>query len=344
LNEILADLQRGAFVSPQRLTLEEYLTDWLRSLPAQGRRRTTIESYGRHVRLHVLAKPIADMQLQSVGPLDLDRLYAHLLAEGRADGGGGLSPRTVRFVHGVLSKAFADAVRKRLVLVNPCAAADAPSPKSTRPPEPTTWTAAELATFLRQREADRHFALWRVLAMTGARRGEALGLRWRDLELDDGVLRVRQSVLPVGGEPIFDTVKSDRSRRTVTLDAGTIAALRAHRARQAKERLALGAGYRDHDLVFALPDGRPYYPPRIGDAFTWRVAKSGLPRIRLHDLRHTHATLLLAQATDAKTVSERLGHSSVQFTLDRYTHPKTSTHHAAADRFGELVDGAANDA
>jgi integrase len=144
--------------------------------------------------------------------------------------------------------------------------------------------------------------------MTGLRRGQLCGLRWADVDLDAGRLGVRQTITTVDHEPVEGPVKTPRSRRGVDLDPTTVATLRAHRARQLEQRMLIGNGYTDRDLVFAAPDGAPWNPDSIGRAFARAVARTDLPRIRLHDLRHSHATQLLAAGTNVKLVSERLGH------------------------------------
>jgi integrase len=339
LNDVLAAVQRGAFATPDRLTFGQYLETWLATLPGKGRKPTTVESYSRHMRVHVVSHPVARVRLQNLSPLHLDQLYAELLDHGRADGTGGLSMRTVRFVHSVISKALNDAVRKRLVVVNVATAASAPSTKASRPPEAQVWTLDQLHRFLDHVADDPYRAMWRLAAMTGMRRGELCGIRWKDIDFEEGRLSVRQSIVPVHGRPTLSDVKTERSERTVDLDAVTLAELRAHRARQAVDRLASGPSYNDGDLVFAKPDGTCLHPKRVSEWFGRRSAAAGLPRIRLHDIRHTHASHLLAKGVPAKVVSERLGHTTEAFTISRYQHVLPGMQSHAAQSFADLVDG-----
>jgi integrase len=202
----------------------------------------------------------------------------------------------------------------------------------------TVWTPAELASFLGGVEGHRYGPLVRVAAMTGLRRSEFCGLRWADIDLDAAALMVRQSVQLVDGRIVVGAVKTARSRRRVDLDAGTVAVLRAHRRTQASERLMVGAGWRDHDLVFTAPDGSPLNPDTITQWFDRTVRRTELPRIRLHDLRHTHATHLLAAGVNVKIVSDRLGHASVAFTLDTYGHVMPGQQASAAAAVAALVD------
>jgi integrase len=226
----------------------------------------------------------------------------------------------VRHVHVTLAKALGDAERQDLLTRSPARRASPPSATAARSPEARTWTPDELRTFLAEMREHHHRALFRLAAMTGLRRGELCGLRWADVDLDAGRLVVRRTITTVNHEPLEGAVKTARSRRGVELDAATVAGLRAHRARQLQERLLVGAGYRDRDLVFARPDGEPWNPDSVGRAFARAIKRTTLPRIRLHDLRHTHATHLLAAGVNMKIVSERLGHATVGFTLDVYGH------------------------
>ncbi len=204
------------------------------------------------------------------------------------------------------------------------------------------WTSAELGTFLTRTAHQRHHVAWHLLALTGMRRGEVLGLSWDVVDLDAGTVSVRRTLVDVlpGGDPVWSDPKTDRGRRLVNLDAGTIGKLRSHRAAQAQERLLVGTGYRDHALVFAMPDGRPIHPERFSREYAETVARSELPVIRLHDLRHTWATLALQAGVHPKVVQERLGHSNIAITLDIYSHVIPAMQSDAADRVAALVTGA----
>jgi integrase len=174
--------------------------------------------------------------------------------------------------------------------------------------------------------------------MTGLRRAELCGLRWQDVDLDNARLVVRQTITTPDHEATLGDVKSTRSRRVIDLDGVTVTVLRAHRVHQLEERLHGGSAWIDSGLVFTMPDGRGWHPDVITRAFARLVQKSGLPRIRLHDLRHTHATHLLAAGTNIRVTSERLGHASVAFTLDVYGHVLPGQQADAAAAVAALVD------
>jgi integrase len=183
------------------------------------------------------------------------------------------------------------------------------------------------------------FPLLRLAATTGMRRGEVLGLRWRDVDLQRGVLQVVQQRVRGADALTYGPPKTSRGRRRIDLDPATVSALREHRRRQLEDRLAFGPGYIDADLVFARADGSPLDPDVVSRSFERLARRVGLTPIRFHDLRHTHATLALAAGIHPKVVQERLGHSSVSITLDLYSHAVPAMQADAASRIAAIVDG-----
>ncbi len=335
--EILSRLDRGTYVEPTRRMLGEFLEqEWLPAIQARIR-PSTWDSYARNLRLHVLPALGAE-HLQSITPARLNRFYAELLERGRANGSGGLSPKTVRYVHGILRKALADAVRWNLVQRNAADFADPPKVSSAGR-EMLTWNAEELRTFLEHIAGERLHAAYLLAATTGMRRGEVLGLRWRDVDLDAARLSVRQSIVSVAYEIKITEPKTARSRRSIALDQRTVAALRSWRKLQLEDRMLLGDDYENSGLVFTAESGRYIHPDRFTQLFDRFVNDSDVRRIRLHDLRHTHATLALAAGVHPKVVSERLGHATVAFTLDVYSHAVPALQQDAADRVASLVFG-----
>ncbi|MGN6609146.1 MAG: site-specific integrase [Jatrophihabitans sp.] len=244
----------------------------------------------------------------------------------------------------ILRKCLQAAVdQEGLLAVNPAAKVKPPrvEARADRHQTVQAWTSDQVGAFLARSRHQRHHVGWHLLVMTGMRRGEALGLGWDAIDLDLGAVSIRRTLVDVrpGGVPVWSDPKTDRGRRVVRLDDGTVAKLRAHRAAQAEERLLVGAGYRDHGLVFAMPDGRPIHPDRFSREFTQTVGRSDLPEIRLHDLRHTWATLALQAGVHPKVVQERLGHSNIAITLDIYSHVIPSMESDAADRVAALIAG-----
>jgi integrase len=233
---------------------------------------------------------------------------------------------------------FKDAVRWGRLARNPVDAADPPRPTSSNT-EPITWTAEQTRDFLVGTADDRLSAAWVLLATTGMRRGECLGLRWRDLDLDLGFASIRQTVIAVHHQVQLGEPKTAKGRRTVSLDPTTVLALREHRRRQAAERLQVGRGWQNNDLVFCGIDGGPLHPERFSRTFADRARQLELPAIRLHDLRHGWATLALKAGEHPKVVQERLGHSNVGITLDIYSHVTPGLHAEAARRIANVIFG-----
>jgi integrase len=325
---ILADLQRGEHVPPDKLTVRAFLEDeWL---PAMGPslRPSTFQGYALDVRRAV--EQIGERRLQSLTPAMLNRLYGALAER--------LAPRTVRGVHTVLRQALADAVAWQRLPRNPADRAKPPSLASVSDIPPRTWSASELDQFLAHVADDRLAAAWRVLAMTGLRRGELVGLGWDAVDLDAGRLAITRTLIEGKGAPRFSEPKTKRGRRSVALDAETVDTLRGHRERQLDERLAWGPAYRDHGLVFCRENGTPIWPRTFSRSFDHHVRDAGLPKIRLHDLRHTHATLALEAGVHPKVVQERLGHATIAITLDTYSHAIPAMQEDAAAKIAALLE------
>lgn len=195
--------------------------------------------------------------------------------------------------------------------------------------KPTIWTASDAKVFLETVADDRLYALWRLMLATGVRRGEALGLRWLDLDEHVGTIQVVQTVVAVGGELQFSEPKTDASRRTIHLGPRLVEVLKAHRKRQNDERKDSRGNWQASGLIFTNIFGGPIDPNNLYDMFQDAIRRAGVPKIRLHDLRHTVATLALRENINPKLVQELLGHSSVQMTLDIYSHALHRMHREA---------------
>jgi integrase len=241
LDKLRRSVTTQTFVAPAKQSLGEYLDEWLAGLPTQ---LSTVDGY-RRVLLYVPAA-LRAKRLDRVTPADLDSLYVDLLASGMRRREGGLSARTVRYLHTILRKALADAVDRELLWRNVATKAKPPRAKDTKPPEVSWWTPAELRTFLDLTSDEQLGPLFRLAAMSGMRRGEVCGLRWSDVDLDKARLEVRQIGVvrgaPDGGLVFSDRTKTDRGRRAIDLDAGTVAVLKTQQRRQKQHRLAMGPG------------------------------------------------------------------------------------------------------
>jgi integrase len=330
LADVLGKVGTHQLVEPSRLTLQGYLEVWL-----EGRRgslrETTWDSYERALRVHVYPV-LGAVLVQKLRASELTRLYRDLER-------GGKAKRTVRYVHTIVRKALQDGLEDDPPVVgrNIADRAKPPSAKETRAAKPRVWTADQTRAFFASVAEDRLGSLWIVLGTGGLRRGEALGLRRQDLDLDGGKITIRQALAPVGTRIIVSGPKTARSSRDVYLDTPTVAALRARLKALAAERLSWGPAYEDHGLVFGQEDGRPLVPGEVSKTFRRLVRRAGLPPIRLHDLRHGVATAWLEAGINPLLVSERLGHASAAFTLDVYSHVRPRVHQEAAAKVAEIL-------
>lgn len=336
--EIVHSLEKQTYVAPKRLTVAQFVREeWLPNMKTQVK-ISTWDSYRRNLDLHVLPV-LGGTSLQAITTGHLNNLYRGLLSGGRRNGQGGLSAKTVRNIHGTISKLLADAADRGLIGRNIAATARPPKPRKTGPHEVHFWTPDELSGFLDFVHDDRLFALWHLAAMTGMRRGELLGLRWEDVDLKSKRVSVRQTSISVAYKVTVSTPKSHNAR-VIDIDTGTVEALRLHRARQNAERTTGGAGYAAGDRVFRKADGTIIHPDVMRTMFDRRVKRSGVTRIRFHDLRHTHATIGLRAGVPVKVMSERLGHSTPAFTLQQYAHVIPGMQAEAAEAIADLIAGA----
>jgi integrase len=333
LADIIVRLNQGAYVEPTRQTTGQFLDEWLKAAEVTLR-PSTFASYKGLVEQHV--RPgIGSVPLQKLSGAHLNALYGDMLAKGRKDGKGGLSPRTVRYAHAIIHRALRDAVRWNRLPRNVADSAD--PPKATKPPI-RRWDAEQLRGFLTRMSEDRLSAAFLLIATTGMRRGEAFGLRWQDVDLEAGQLSVRQTLIAPGYKVQFSKPKTAKGNRSIALDPATVTALKAHRKAQIAERLAFGADYADSGgLVFTEADGSPVNPVRFSKQFERAVKAAGLPRIPLHGLRHTWATVALSAGVHPKVVSERLGHSTISLTLDVYSDVLPGLQEEAAAKVASLV-------
>jgi integrase len=322
------------------ITFGAYLQEWLAGAKASYA-PGAFDAARLHVEKYVLPRPIADVPLAEVTKSQLRALYAELEENGRIRGSQPLSWKTVHNIHRTLSKALndeLDADRPRIT-GNPAARAHPARRDEEIDTEaaPMAWTVEQLQRFLALTEDDRLGVVWRVAAATGMRRGELAGLRWANVDLDNGVIRADEQRAKGGGTVSLRTTKN-RRRRTIALDPRTVEALRVWQERQMLEEAAWrGSWGNSEGFVFTDARGRAYYPDSLTKAFKRRVEKAGLPWIRLHGMRHTMASLWLDAGELAQVVQERLGHSSISITFDVYGHPDKRLQAEAAARMAERM-------
>jgi integrase len=330
--EIERQLRRREFIDPKegRQEFGRFLSeDWL---PAITVRASSVSNYATIIRASVQPH-LGNVPLVDLRPERLNALYADLATTG-GRGGRPLKPKTVRNVHVTIHKALSDAVRWGRLARNVADLADPPKVGRT---ERATWTAQQLRAFLDATRDDRLGPVWRLFATTGMRRGEVLGLRWSDLDTAAGRLTIVQTVVLIDGKPVIGPPKSARSARTISLDSETASSLASFLTRQKGERLRHGPRYQDSGLVVCNEDGSPIHPDRLSDSFDQAVKRTGLPRLTLHSLRHTHASLAIAAGVPMKVISERLGHASIVITLDLYSHLAPGLDEDAAAKVAGLI-------
>ena len=335
VRKMLRAVDLGIAAAPDRITFGQYLKEWIDHREAMGSlERTTLDSYREKIRNYL--EPMAgEIALQQLSAMDLDRTYRQMAERG-------LSARTIRYTHSIARKALSDAERLGVIEVNPAARANPPSSRSAQAPKFRVWSLEELATFLAYVEGKPYGVALAFAARTGVRRGEVCGLRWADLELsgDNPSATIRSNVVEVRGGGLDVKAPKSHRARAVSLDRTIVEQLRRHRVEQAEWRLAVGAGWRDLDLVFSQADGSYLRPDVLTRAFRRHAEGAELPIIRLHDLRHGHATELVEGGTDPATVSSRLGHATTQFTLDVYVKPSQDRQAAAVRSLADRLDAA----
>ncbi|NNM44582.1 tyrosine-type recombinase/integrase [Knoellia koreensis] len=328
-------VNRGTYVAPQALTVGEYLDRWV-DAHAVELKPSTAKSYRDNIGRY-LKPAIGHERLQSLSPSRLSVVFKDLYESGGKDGKP-LSPRTVEFARAVLRRAMQDAVLDRALEVNPVVGTK--RPKVVKPKH-TTWTGPQLRAFLEQVDEDDRWApLWTLAAATGMRRGELLALRWSEVDLDAGVIHVERSVTQVAQERVYVTPKN-HERRDVTVDERTVTTLREWRKAQMAEQLAWGAAYRGAEgLVFTWEDGRAALPDYVTRTFGRITDGLAVPRLRLHELRHTHATMLLRDGVPVHVVAKRLGHKDPSVTLNVYADAIPDDDGRAVETFAKAVWGA----
>ena len=316
LTRVMHEIDTGAHVDATKESLGEYLDRWLRDYAKVQLAPKTFERFSEIITKH-LKPALGAIVLKDLKPLHIQGYYSDALESGRLNGKGGLSPRTVHHYHRILFQALRQAVKWRLLAINPAEAVTPPKPEET---EIEILDNGEISRLLREARPTRSFPAILLAATTGMRRGEVLAVRWRDINLDAAVLTVNQAVEETKAGLRVKAPKTKRSRRNITLPALTVEALRRHRVRQLEERLQLGLG-RDHDgLVFTDLEGGLVRPRNLTKEFGRIVKRAGLRSVTFHGLRHTHITMLLEDGVNPKVVSERAGHASVAITLQLYGH------------------------
>ena len=332
LARLLHQLDQNTYVEPSRSTIKQHLSDWIDRIEPNVRPKTA-ERYNDIIRLHLIPM-LGHHRLDKLAPIHIEQAWQTALTDGRRRGKGGLAPRSVQQMHRLLSQALKAAVRLQLLARNP---ADAVAPPRAQHTEMQILTPAQSKQLLGAVHHTRLFVPILLALTTGMRRGEILGLRWRDVDLAAGWLSVNQSLEQTRDGLRFQPPKTARSRRRIPLPAMTVEALVMHRKTQAEELLRRGRGKDADRLVVCKRNGEPMQPRTFTIDFMRAIRQVDVPRIRFHDLRHSHLSHLLAGNIHPKVASERAGHSRVNTTLDTYSHVLPDMQSEAAQLVDDLL-------
>jgi integrase len=311
---LVSEMSGGSYLEPAKTTLAQFLDQWLADIKSNVAPRTH-ERYSEIAKKNLIPL-LGAITLPKLQPIQISGAYTKALTSGRRDGKGGLSPRTVHHLHRVLKQALAQAVRWQLLVRNPVDAVDPPKVERHRM---TTYDMPQTAELLDAVRGTRIFIPALLAVLCGLRRGEIAALRWRSVDLANAQLAVVESAEQMNGSVRLKETKSGRAR-TVAISASVVEELKAHRLEQAQDMLRLGVRLTADSYVAALADGSPMQPTLITHEWIRTINGTALPRVRFHDLRHAHATHMLASGVHPKVASERLGHSKVGITLDLYSH------------------------
>lgn len=342
----LREKDLGVFIEPATMHLNSFLDRWLEEIACVRVRPVTYDGYDAKLKVHV-RESIGMKRLCDLHAYDVQGLYNSMIKRG-------LSAKTVRHVHTVLSSALKQAMKWRLLNQNPCDLCELPKIQKR---EMQCFAPNEAARFIKSAELDRYYAAFVLAIETGMRPEEYLGLQWKDIDFENCRLSVRRAlIVRKGGGFEFSEPKTAQSRRSIPLSQSATSALKTHRRRQLEARMKIQDVYSDLDLVFPTETGTPtlygnldrrHFKKIIQNA-NEEIAESNvengtayppIPIIRLYDLRHTMATLLLGQGINPKIVSERLGHSSISLTLDTYSHVLPTMQQDATEQIEKLIFG-----
>ncbi len=329
INSVLREKDLGSFVEPANLTVNKYLDEWLDTAAkpklSQRTHKDYVDLLARYVR-----PAFGHIKLSSLQPVHVQSLYNNMREIG-------LSARTIQYTHTVLASSLRQAVKWRYLSINPAVSADLP--KSSRKPM-RSLTVEQLNKFLRVAQEDSQGIIFVFAIITGTRPSEYLGLQWGNVDLDKGVIKIDRKLVDRSGIPAhFDHPKTARSKRSIPIPFELVQLLVDHKRKQNENRLKQGNKYVNQDLVFPALNGNPLRRENlIKRHFKPLLEKAELPKsIRLYDLRHTCATLLLSENTHPKIVSERLGHASVMLTLDIYSHVLPHMQQEASNKLGAII-------
>jgi len=330
LKQAIEESAKVDAIRAEQYTVGQWMDIWFENCAKIKVRPSSHSTYRGYIENHI--KPnIGKIPLKKLSSLDLQKFYKALLSGGRVERieskkqPKGLSAKTVRNIHQIISSAMNFAIDQRLIATNPTVRCSLPKLEHR---EMKTLPAEDLTVFLREAKASGVFELYYIELATGLRRGELLGLKWEDIDLEQGVIHVRRQVARIDGEVVEAPLKTKNSYRSISIGQDAVKVLRGQRKKSNSE------------YVFPSPAGGPISPDSAIHMLHRVLKRAGLPKIRFHDLRHTFATVALQNGVDIKTVSGMLGHYSAGFTLDTYAHVTTAAQRQAANIMGSILSNA----
>ncbi len=333
LTEKLRELDTGILIDTKKMKFGEYLDYW-KDKTFNNLEVTTKEGYIQKIEKHI--KPyLSNILLENLKPLHLQNFYEEKLKSGKLDGRGGLSSRTVLAIHRIIHSALQQAVKWQLVARNVAEAVEPPKAKKYKAKFLNDKQTEELIK--KAKNTDIYIPI--VIAVyTGARRGEVLGLNWNNVDLEKGIIKIIDNLCATNNGLIIKQPKTNSGIRTIAISETLIKILKKHKINQMRNKIRLGINYQDNNMVCCYEDGHLFNPKRFSAKFHELLENNNLPVIRFHDLRHSHASLLVKMGVQPKEISSRLGHSNIGITMDLYSHLYEETDREVAKIFDKLIN------
>lgn len=334
LTEKLRELDTGMLIDTKKMKLGDYFDYWLKEYCYNNLSINTIEGYEHYIEKHIKPK-LQNIELEKLKPLQLQSFYSEKLEKGKLNGKGGLSKKTVQTLHRIIHGALQQAVKWQLVVRNVADCVEPPKPKRYEAKFLDDYQTNLLIEKLKK--SDIYIPVM-ISIYTGMRRGEVLGLNWENVNFEKKYIRVIQELSCTKQGLKILPPKTRKSIRNIAIPDSLIKILKNHKAKQMENKLLLGQEYQNPDMVCTYPDGKLFYPKRFSAKFRELLVKNELPIVRFHDLRHSHASLLVKLGIQPKIISERLGHSNIGITMDLYSHLYEEADREVADIFDKIIN------
>ena len=318
-------LKNGTFNEPSKMLYKDYLSTWLNDKKVLIK-ESTFKTYSWLIDRYIIPY-LGDIEISKIRPMDIQKLYNELISKNM------LSRENVQKVHSLINNSLKKAERWELVKRNVASLVDRPKAFKS---ELKVWDVEEVKSFLATAQDSRYYIAFLLALTTGMRQGEILALRWKDIDFNNNILAVKQTLSHTGNK-IIPGAKTKAGLRSITLPTETVNALVKHKKMIQYEKKMTEVLYNDYDLIVCTNVGTPCNPRNLSRSFYSLIEKSKVSRIRFHDLRHTHATLLLKQGIHPKIVAERLGHATIRITLDTYSHVLPTMQLETANKINELL-------